>query len=373
MSLVIANALLLILVLVELMVIAFHKKEAIPWREVIFNLNSGHILMWIFRGLEVAIFHMISTQFGFGIVDNWNYLAIWVFTFFAWDFCFYWLHRIHHQLRFLWAVHVVHHEGEHYGLSLGIRNSWYSSLTSIPFFIVLALMSVPVEIFLTTSSIHYFIQFYNHNNIVRKSGFLEKILITPSHHRVHHGLNDEYVDRNFGGTFVFWDKLFGTFQEEMEAVPVQFGTRDNSRSTDIIKANNLPFIKLFRKFKPDTPTPAFSLNQYFIAVGGVLLFLLLLYYIFQENTWDIEMKAQLFVLVFMGTIANGGLSEGRNWGVILWSILFITLGPLFIYFNELNDLRIIVPLAALSLHAVSCLVYLGKSSARKLAPPNKPI
>lgn len=359
MSLVIANALLLLLVLVELIVIAFHKKEIIPWKEVIFNLNSGHILMWVFRGLEVALFHLISTKYGFGVVDDWNYAVIWIFTFFTWDFCFYWLHRIHHKIRLLWAVHVVHHEGEHYGLSLGIRNSWYSSLTSIPFFIGLALLSVPVEVFLATSSIHYFIQFYNHNNIVRKSGFLEKILITPSHHRVHHGMNDEYVDRNFGGTLVIWDKLFGTFQEEMDEIPVKFGTRDNQRSTDVIRANNAPFLKLAKgKFSLQVKSPSFQINNYYIAVGGVMLFMLLLYYIFQENSWTTGLKIQLFTIVFLGTIANGGLSEGRYWGVLLWSALFIIIAPSFVWVNQVLDARIIIPLTILLVHALGTLTLL---------------
>lgn len=363
MSLAIANALLLILVLVELVVIGLYKKESIPWKEVIFNLNSGHILMWIFRGLEVSIFHMISTQFGLGVVDSWPYVTIWIFTFFAWDFCFYWLHRIHHSLRFLWAVHVVHHEGEHYGLSLGIRNSWYSSLTSIPFFLGLAFMGIPVEVFLTVSSIHYFIQFYNHNNIVRKSGFLEKILITPSHHRVHHGMNDEYVDKNFGGTFVFWDRLFGTFQVEKDDVPVRFGTKDNLRSLNVIKANNLPFIKLFRKVKHTIPSPSYSINNWFIAAGGILLFTLLLNYILQENTWPVAIKGQLFAIVFLGTIGNGGLSEGRTWGLVLWSLLFVVVSPLFLYMNQFTDPKLILPIGLLSVHAVGTLVATRRQSA----------
>ncbi|HCX21820.1 MAG: hypothetical protein CMB80_22070 [Flammeovirgaceae bacterium] len=366
MSLAIANSLLLILVLIELMVIGLIKKQTIPWKEVVFNLNSGHILMWIFRGLEVTIFHLISTHFGLGIVDNWPYLAIWIFTFFAWDFCFYWLHRIHHKLRILWAVHVVHHEGEHYGLSLGIRNSWYSSITSIPFFLVLAFISIPVEIFLTVGSIHYFIQFYNHNDLVRKSGILEKIMITPSHHRVHHGMNDEYIDRNFGGTLVIWDRLFGTFQAEKEDVPVQLGTRDNPHTMDVIKANNLPFAKLFGKARYHLPEPKYSISNWFIASGGILLFVLLLFYILQEETWPMVMKIQLFLIVFMGTIANGGLSEGRTWGLVLWSFLFVVAAPLFLYFQEVTDWKLILPMGLLGLHALGTLLFVKfQALARK--------
>lgn len=354
MSLVLANALLIVMVLLEIGFLTFFEKEEVPWKEIIFNLNSGHILMWVFRGLELGAFHMILTYGSFNLIEGWSYAAQWLFCFIAWDFCFYWLHRFHHKYGFLWAVHVVHHQGEHFSLSLGIRNSWYSSLTSFPFFVGLAFIGVPLEIFIATSSIHYIIQFYNHNRVVKKSGWLEKVMITPSHHRVHHGCNDDYIDKNFGGTLVLWDKLFGTFQPEKEEVPVIFGVKNYEENHNVIAANNIPFLKYLKLptwFLEKRP-PKFRINNYLIATGGILLFGLLLYYIFQENTWGFWQKAGLFAIIFAATIGNGGLSEGKQWGIVLWMSNFLLFAPLFILYNGISDWVFLLNLGVLAIHSL---------------------
>ncbi|MEZ4772420.1 MAG: sterol desaturase family protein [Bacteroidia bacterium] len=353
MSLVYANGFLLLLVLTELFVISVYKKEQIPWREVVFNINSGHILMWVLRGVEIGAFHFVSTYWNYHLLADWNYLSIWIFAFIAWDFCFYWLHRFHHKFKFLWAVHVVHHEGEHFSLSLGIRNSWYSSLTSFPFFIGLAIIGVPVEVFIATSSINYFVQFYNHNHLVKNSGWLEKIMITPAHHRVHHGLNPEYIDRNFGGTFIFWDKLFGTFQPEIKTVPIIYGTKKYEKNYDVFWANNLPFLKLFKipiPQKKEKSRPYF-IQDYFIATGGLLIFGLLLYYISIEKICPEDMKLEFFGIIFLGTIANGGISEYKYWGLVLWFINFLVLAPLFILDQHITNPVLLTLFGLLVLHS----------------------
>ena len=172
---------MLAFVLAELLILKWVRKTPVPWKDVIFNLNSGHILMWVFRGVEVAAFALLLRHANLHIVDQWPVAAQWVLAFFAWDLCFYWMHRLHHKIPLLWAVHVVHHQGEHFNLSLGVRNSWYSSLTNFPFIAILAVLGVPLEIFLVVSSLHYTVQFYNHNALVNKSGILDKFMVTPSH------------------------------------------------------------------------------------------------------------------------------------------------------------------------------------------------
>lgn len=354
MNLVYANALLLLLVLIELAFFHIRGKSEIPWKEVVFNLNSGHILMWILRGMEISAFYFVSVYWSVPLLEDWPYLLVWVFAFFAWDFCFYWLHRFHHKFKWLWAVHVVHHEGEHFNLSLGIRNSWYSSLTSFPFFIGMALIGVPVEVFIATSSIHYFIQFYNHNGIVKKSGWLENVMITPSHHRVHHGVNSIYIDRNFGGTLVFWDKIFGTFQRELEEEPVVYGVKDYKKNFNVLWANNLPFLKIFGfdENETDKDPRKYSLSETIISVAGILLFCLLLYYIYIENMWDAREKMWLFGLTFLGTIALGGISESKMWGLYLWGINFVIIAPLFLYFFHVAEPVLIGLFSVLLIHSV---------------------
>lgn len=337
-NLFLAILLLLLLVLAEILYLKYVEKEPIPWREIIFNLNSSHVMMWVGRGIEVMGFNFVLRHASLGLVTQLPVVAQWVFTLFAWDLCFYWMHRWHHKYAFLWAVHVVHHEGEHFSLSLGIRNSWYSSLTALPFFLPLAILGVPTEQFFLLGALHYFIQFYNHNRVVQKSGWLEYILVTPSHHRVHHGCNPEYRDKNCGGTFAIWDKLFGTFQEERPDIVIKYGVHQKTPTNHPFWANNLPFLKYVFKIAP----PAFfagiyaknpkQISDFLIALGGFLQFCLLVFYIYQEDKWSGIAEFSLFTLLLGGTFAIAGLYENYRWGTWLWLLLSVAMVGFLAYF-----------------------------------------
>lgn len=326
------NALLLFLVVVEALLIKLFTKEKLPYKELITNLNSGHILLWIFRGMEVSAYFYTYKYASLGLVTllpNW---AVWLSAFVLWDFCFYWLHRTHHYFSWLWGVHVVHHEGEHFSLSLGIRNSWYSSLTSFPFFIGLAVLGVPVAVFVLVSSAHYFIQFLNHNHLVKSAdGWFAHIFVSTSHHRVHHGKNAPYIDKNFGGCFSCWDRWFGSFQAELPQVPVQFGVADSNPSKNPISMNNKPFLQLFnRDFSVKNATkPLPTVPEYWLVSGAILLFIMLLCYVYVELTWASLPKLLLFSIVFLGTIANGVLCDGKAWGLVAWLVATVVLPLVF--------------------------------------------
>jgi len=353
MNLALGNALLLLMVIVELVILKYYKKEKIPWKDVVFNLNSGHILLWILRGVELATFYFILQNYSFYLLKDLPFIPIWIFTFIAWDFCFYWLHRLHHKIKIFWMVHVVHHEGKEYNLSLGIRNSWYSSVTSIPFFIILAVIGVPFEMFISISSLHYFVQFYNHNALVNKSGFLEKIMVTPSHHRVHHGVNPDYIDKNFGGTLVFWDKMFGTFQAEKKDDPVIFGTLDYVKTNNLFWANNIPVLKILGMSMPKFSKKDihYKVKGFVLGIGAFLLFALLLNYILYEEIWANNIKVFLFTIVFLGTLAIGGISEGRYWGLILWIITGLVM-PIIFVATILNNWLLNICFVLLFLHVL---------------------
>jgi len=132
------------------------------------------------------------------------------------DFFSYWAHRISHEKRFWWATHVVHHSGEHYNLSTSFRLSWIQNLKII-FFIPVALMGFHPIIFFTVSQVAVLFQFWVHTEYIHKlPRWVEFIFATPSNHRVHHGSQEKYIDKNFGATFIFWDRLLGTYQPEEE-------------------------------------------------------------------------------------------------------------------------------------------------------------
>ena len=141
------------------------------------------------------------------------------------DFTGYWLHRLNHRVNIFWNRHVIHHSSEEFNLSCALRQSIsqtfnYAAILMIP----AALLGIPAYVFAILGPIHLFMQFWYHTRLVNKMGILEYILVTPSHHRVHHAINPEYIDKNYSQIFIVWDKLFGTFQEELSEVKPVYGT-----------------------------------------------------------------------------------------------------------------------------------------------------
>lgn len=308
-------------VVAELLFLRARRGRAVPWRDVVLNLGSGHILMWLLRGIEIAVYAWVLSHVSLNWARNWPPLVRWGVAVLAWDLGFYWMHRLHHTFPALWSVHVIHHEGEHFNLSLGIRNAWLSSLTTLPFTsIPLALIGMPLPVFVAVSTVHYTVQFYNHNGIVGRSGWLERFFVTPAHHRVHHGHNPEYRDRNFGGTFLVWDKLFGSFQPELPGVPVRFGVTQPTGSTNPFWANVAPLLRYTRLRVPRLVrgTTRKAMPDVAIGIGGVLLFCLAAYYVHRDGTWPAGGQAVFFLQIFLSTLALGGMSDERAWGLPCW-------------------------------------------------------
>lgn len=158
-----------------------------------------------------------------------------VVTFLLVDLLYYWFHRLSHQVNFLWAAHIVHHQSEDYNLSVALRQSWWQGLFSFWFYIPIAILGVDPVTIVTVAAFVTLYQFWIHTEALGRLGPLEHILNTPSHHRVHHGSDPKYIDRNHAGTLIIWDKLFGTFQQEEEA-PV-YGITTPLASWDPVHAN----------------------------------------------------------------------------------------------------------------------------------------
>lgn len=354
----ISFAVVLVSVIGELLFMKLVRQKTIPWKDVIFNLNSGHILMWFFRGVELMGFSVLLSHLNLHWVDQWPPVWQWLFAFIAWDFCFYWMHRTHHKLRILWAVHVVHHQGEHFNLSLGSRNSWYSSLSNFPFIAILAILGVPLEIFVLVSSFHYSVQFYNHNGIIGKSGFLEKFMVTPSHHRVHHGTDPLYINKNFGGTLLIWDKLFNSFQAERDDIEMRYGVSGgrNTSSNNPFWASNAPFFRYLKWPLPDMSVRnQFLVPDVVIGIGGLILFGLVIYYLSLAGSVTTSQQFLLFAGIFLGTIAIGGMTDQRRWGGMCWIILALCMPLLFVGYYTHREPVPVVLFSMLLLHGLDCL------------------
>jgi sterol desaturase/sphingolipid hydroxylase (fatty acid hydroxylase superfamily) len=146
----------------------------------------------------------------------------------AWDFIYYWNHRLMHESRYMWAIHVVHHSSERYNLSTALRQPVADAVGTFLPYTVLCLVGVRPELISSARGINLLYQYWIHTDTIRQLGPFEKVLNTPSHHRVHHGSNHQYLDRNHGSILIVWDRLFGTF--EPERVPVVYGLTKNVKS-----------------------------------------------------------------------------------------------------------------------------------------------
>lgn len=140
----------------------------------------------------------------------------WLFALVGVDFLFYWFHRACHVSGVTWAMHVVHHQSRDFNLSVALRNSFLGKIVQLLFMVPLALAGVPVTVFALVKLLTLYHAFWVHTRTIGRVGVLERILVTPAHHRVHHARNPRFMNHNFGGLFIFWDKWFGTFQEEDE-------------------------------------------------------------------------------------------------------------------------------------------------------------
>ena len=165
-------------------------------------------------------------------------ILVFIIAFIVLDFAGYWTHRWQHKINILWNLHVIHHSSEEFNLACALRQS-ISNFINIFTFLLLpaALLGVPSMVIAVVAPIHLFAQFWYHTRLIHKMGVLEKIIVTPSHHRVHHGINKEYIDKNFSQIFIIWDKLFGTFQEELKEAPAVYGITVPAATWNPIKIN----------------------------------------------------------------------------------------------------------------------------------------
>ncbi len=173
-------------------------------------------------------------------------LWVWLFAFVCYDFCYYWNHRLGHERNVLWAAHSVHHQSEDYNLSTALRQTSSGFIFGWIFYLPMALLGVPPLLFLSVAALNLLYQFWVHTRHVPKLGGFEWIFITPSNHRVHHAQNAVYMDRNYGGVFIVWDRLFATFQEELDAEPVIFGVTTPLASWNPLWANLQFYVQLWR-------------------------------------------------------------------------------------------------------------------------------
>jgi sterol desaturase/sphingolipid hydroxylase (fatty acid hydroxylase superfamily) len=275
----------------------------------------------------------------------------WALCFLGVDFFYYWFHRLSHERNGLWATHIVHHQSEEYNLAVALRQSAFGGLFSWVFYLPLALVGFPPVMFLACSSINTLYQFWIHTRTIGKLGPLEWVMNTPSHHRVHHACNPRYIDRNYAGVFIIWDRMFGSFKPEDEEPA--FGITKPLRSWNPFWANLHYWAEMLRlargstrladrlrvftarpgwqpeelggyqsapeidrasqrKFDPRVPPglAAYALLQFVV----VLVFSSVL--LFNQNRWSYAVLGAGTLAVVWSLVGLGALLEGRRWALV---------------------------------------------------------
>lgn len=321
--------------------------------DAISNLNAGitEQVTGAFAKLFVTGIYVLlymNARF-FTIPDN---PLTWILLFMGIDFFYYWFHRFAHEINILWGGHVVHHQSEEYNLSVALRQGAFQKFGSFIFYLPLALFGFNPVMFIVISQIQTLYQFWIHTKLIGKMHpALEYVLNTPSHHRVHHGRNPKYIDRNHGGTLIIWDRMFGTFQKEEEEVV--YGITQPLNSWNPLKAQLSVWADLLRDVNkakgfqhkmqllfhppgwypaelggPKSPPEITEVNaqkfdiqlpqwmNYYVFIHFVIVLAIASYFLFSFDTFDLLLRIAVACIVIYSITVIGGLLELRSWS--LW-------------------------------------------------------
>ena len=249
---VLATPVFFALIAVEWFISWRRQRQAYALADAISSLNLGVLSQTsaaFTKLLTLGIYTAVVSHASLWSNDAfWFSLPGWVLALVFYDFCYYWLHRMGHEVGVLWAAHAVHHQSQAYNLSTALRQTSSGALLGWIFYLPMALAGVPPLVFAVVGLIDLLYQFWVHTEQVKKLGWFDRWFCSPSNHRVHHAVNDDYLDKNYGGILILWDRLFGTFKEEDDRQPCVYGTRGLLQSWDPIWAN----VTVYRQLAHDS-------------------------------------------------------------------------------------------------------------------------
>jgi sterol desaturase/sphingolipid hydroxylase (fatty acid hydroxylase superfamily) len=239
----------LLALLIELIYGIAINKNTYRLNDAISNLFMGTLRTankLIIIGAAGYVFYLVETNFAIWRMDI-NSWFTWIFAFVIYDFFYYWFHRISHERQIFWASHVAHHQSEDYNLSTALRQTGTGAFVSWVFYIPMFLVGIPSYVFISVASLNLIYQFWVHSEHIPKLGWFENYFVTASNHRVHHAQNEQYIDKNYGGVFIIWDRMFGTHKIENDNEPCIYGIRSTLNTFNPIWANLHVYIKIMRE------------------------------------------------------------------------------------------------------------------------------
>lgn len=382
-----------ILIGVELIIERITHKELYRLPDAIANLSCGTTsqLSGLFlRIFAIGIYQLLFENFAlFTLEKNWLY---WVVLFLLVDFAYYWAHRMSHEINLFWGGHVVHHQSEEYNLSVALRQSSLQVVWTFAFNLPIAFLGFETLDFALISAFNTLYQFWIHTETIGKMGWFEYVFNTPSHHRVHHGRDPKYIDKNHAGSLIIWDKMFGTFQAEEEKPT--YGITKPLNSWNAAYANISHYVEmgkdlkripsltdkvkyLFKKpgwlpaylggyraappidkqayKKYDTPAPMmlnlYVLFQYTLCLIGTALFL------FNAGVFSLGEKAIISLLISIVVVNSGVLFEQRSWARYSEWIRIVVYPALLIVISFLNEWSAWLYVLAISYFIISSIWF----------------
>jgi alkylglycerol monooxygenase len=344
----IASPIFIILIILELLVGHKRGNSNYHFGDTLNSMSLGMLMQITNVFMKVLLVGIYAWVFHhYAVLELPNTWWVWVAGLLIYDFLYYWLHRCGHEVAVLWAAHVVHHQSECYNLTTALRQTSSGPLLAWIFYLPLAILGVPVEMFVAIGLIDLLYQFWVHTEQIGKLGWFDRVFVSPSNHRVHHATNDIYLDKNYGGILMVWDRLFGTFIEELDEHKVVYGTRSPLRSWNPVKANvevyqkiitdasyasswkdkiriwfkhpgwqpadvaqknpHAPFVLHRPKFIPDLPVSW----KIYCFIQFVLILLILTHFLAVDQTASFAQCALYGVWLAAGLFILGGLTERR--------------------------------------------------------------
>jgi alkylglycerol monooxygenase len=236
------------LIIVEKLYGMWKGEDKTPIMDMVSSLMSGLTnAVKDVLGLSIAILSYSWMMSHWAIIRPEPSWWMYVVSFVVLDFQGYWVHRWAHEINFFWNKHLIHHSSEEFNLPCALRQSISSFVNLFTFFLLpAALLGIPAIVIATIAPLHLFAQFWYHTRHIGRMGIWEHIIVTPSHHRVHHAINPEYMDKNYSQVFIIWDKLFGTFQQELPDKPPVYGITRPASTWNPIKINFQHFWLMLR-------------------------------------------------------------------------------------------------------------------------------
>jgi alkylglycerol monooxygenase len=263
------------MILLEVLVSYWQKRKLYNWPEMISNLACGVVQQIgdaVINLLIIPIYLMVYDQFA--ILELEVTLPIMLIFLVFKDFTYYWVHRWGHETS-LWAIHLVHHQPKTYNFSVGLRMPLLHHVIDLWPMLLAALIGFPLEVFIPVTVIWASLQILSHTSYIKNEiPLFSKVFVTPSHHRVHHGKNGPYLDKNYGGIFSFWDRWFGTYQKECKSIPVEYGVLNEDQYTLNPVASNFVY---WKNFKGILSARSFMVNMLLMTVAGALFILIAKY------------------------------------------------------------------------------------------------